>query len=120
MIRTTDPSAQEMFNSGSGGANNPEQLGNTQANSATMNSRSGHRSPRSHSTVHMNAYVEIIEQPAPKALRFRYPCEGRSAGSIPGENSTPDNKTFPAIRVVNYTGPAVVVVSCVTKDQPYR
>lgn len=43
--------------------------------------------------------VEILEQPASKALRFRYECEGRSAGSIPGVNSTPENKTFPSIRV---------------------
>lgn len=64
--------------------------------------------------------VEIIEQPAPKALRFRYECEGRSAGSIPGIRSTPDNKTFPTIQIKNYTGRAVVVVSCVTKDAPYK
>ncbi|XP_043215020.1 transcription factor p65-like isoform X2 [Amphibalanus amphitrite] len=66
------------------------------------------------------AEVEITEQPASKALRFRYECEGRSAGSIPGANSTADNKTFPSVRVVGYQGPAVVVVSCVTKDPPYR
>ncbi|XP_076173751.1 dorsal isoform X4 [Ptiloglossa arizonensis] len=65
-------------------------------------------------------YVEIIEQPASKALRFRYECEGRSAGSIPGVNSTPENKTFPSIKIVGYKGRAVVVVSCVTKDQPHR
>lgn len=47
----------------------------------------------------MSPYVEILEQPASKALRFRYECEGRSAGSIPGVNSTPENKTFPSIRV---------------------
>ena len=64
--------------------------------------------------------MEITEQPASKALRFRYECEGRSAGSIPGANSTADNKTFPGVRVVGYQGPAVVVVSCVTKDPPYR
>lgn len=45
------------------------------------------------------AYVKIIEQPASKALRFRYECEGRSAGSIPGVNSTPENKTYPGIQV---------------------
>lgn len=45
------------------------------------------------------AYVKIIEQPASKALRFRYECEGRSAGSIPGVNSNPENKTFPGIQV---------------------
>ncbi|KAF6207519.1 hypothetical protein GE061_015965 [Apolygus lucorum] len=66
------------------------------------------------------AYVKILEQPASKALRFRYECEGRSAGSIPGVNSTPENKTFPTIQIVGYKGKAVVVVSCVTKDPPYR
>lgn len=45
-------------------------------------------------------YIQIIEQPASKALRFRYECEGRSAGSIPGVNSTVDNKTFPTIQVM--------------------
>ena len=44
-------------------------------------------------------YVEIVEQPASKGLRFRYECEGRSAGSIPGTHSTCDNKTFPTIKV---------------------
>ncbi|XP_047487550.1 transcription factor p65-like isoform X1 [Penaeus chinensis] len=66
------------------------------------------------------AYVRIIEQPQAKALRFRYICEGRSAGSIPGVRSTTENKTYPAIQVVGYKGPAVVVVSCVTVDPPYR
>ncbi|XP_066594292.1 embryonic polarity protein dorsal-like isoform X2 [Prorops nasuta] len=65
-------------------------------------------------------YVEIVEQPAGKALRFRYECEGRSAGSIPGVNSTPENRTYPSIKVVGYKGRAVAVVSCVTKDPPYR
>nr|CAD7261385.1 unnamed protein product [Timema shepardi] len=46
-----------------------------------------------------SAHVKILEQPASKALRFRYECEGRSAGSIPGVNSTPENKTFPSIQV---------------------
>ncbi|VVC36026.1 Hypothetical protein CINCED_3A013431 [Cinara cedri] len=65
-------------------------------------------------------YIKIIEQPASKALRFRYECEGRSAGSIPGVNSTPENKTYPTIQIVGYKGRAVVVVSCVTKDSPFR
>ncbi|XP_011705544.1 PREDICTED: embryonic polarity protein dorsal-like, partial [Wasmannia auropunctata] len=63
-------------------------------------------------------HVEILEQPA-KALRFRYECEG-SAGSIFGVNSTSENKTFPSIRIVGYQGRAKVVVSCVTKNAPYR
>lgn len=65
-------------------------------------------------------YVRIVEQPAGKSLRFRYECEGRSAGSIPGVSSTPERKTYPTIEVVGYTGRFVVLVSCVTRDKPYR
>lgn len=74
------------------------------------------------STSHIRntAFVRITEQPAPKALRFRYECEGRSAGSIPGASSTPKNRTFPSIEVIGYSGKAIVVVSCVTKDKPYK
>lgn len=32
-------------------------------------------------------------------MRYRYKCEGRSAGSILGERSTDDNKTYPTIQV---------------------
>lgn len=64
--------------------------------------------------------VVILEQPATKKFRFRYKCEGRSAGSIPGANSTSEIKTYPTIQVQNYNGDAIVVVSCVTKDQPYK
>ncbi|XP_075974644.1 transcription factor p65-like isoform X2 [Anticarsia gemmatalis] len=65
-------------------------------------------------------YVRIIEQPASKALRFRYECEGRSAGSIPGVSSTSENKTYPTIKIYGYTGQVVIVVSCVTKEEPHR
>ena len=44
-------------------------------------------------------WVEITEQPRQRGLRFRYQCEGRSAGSIPGESSTNERKTFPTIKV---------------------
>lgn len=72
------------------------------------------------SAIPQKPYVVITEQPQSKALRFRYECEGRSAGSIPGVNSTLDSKTFPSIAVHGYKGRAIVVVSCVTKDMPYR
>uniref|UniRef100_A0A1A9WBI8 RHD domain-containing protein n=1 Tax=Glossina brevipalpis TaxID=37001 RepID=A0A1A9WBI8_9MUSC len=65
-------------------------------------------------------YIRIVEQPANKALRFRYECEGRSAGSIPGASSTTENKTFPTIEIAEYRGEVTIVVSCVTKDPPYR
>uniref|UniRef100_A0A8C3MPH9 Uncharacterized protein n=1 Tax=Geospiza parvula TaxID=87175 RepID=A0A8C3MPH9_GEOPR len=65
-------------------------------------------------------FVEILEQPKQRGMRFRYKCEGRSAGSIPGEHSTESTKTHPTIRVNNYRGPGRVRVSLVTKDPPHR
>nr|AMT84567.1 NF-kappaB p65 protein [Urechis unicinctus] len=66
-------------------------------------------------------YVRIVEQPKARGQRFRYKCEGRSAGSIPGEKSINDQRTFPTIEICNYNGPSsIVVVSCVTKDDKPR
>ncbi|XP_046718196.1 transcription factor RelB isoform X2 [Silurus meridionalis] len=65
----------------------------------------------------------VVEQPKERGMRFRYECEGRSAGSILGASSTEVNKTLPAIelqgpidRIKNVT----VTVSLVTKDIPHR
>ncbi|KAK6998444.1 nuclear factor-kappa B [Biomphalaria glabrata] len=69
-------------------------------------------------TAASTPYVEILEQPKSRGLRFRYECEGRSAGSVPGENSTNDHRTYPTIKIHNYNGPAIIVVSCVTKENP--
>jgi len=66
--------------------------------------------------VEQKPFVRILEQPASHKLRFRYKCEGRGAGALQGERSTPEKKTFPKIQIVGYKGPAVVVVSCVTHD----
>lgn len=49
--------------------------------------------------THTFPYVKIIEQPSGRRTRFRYECEGRFAGSIPGVNSTQSAKTFPTIQV---------------------
>lgn len=46
-------------------------------------------------------WIEILEEPKQADLRFRYKCEGRSAGSLLGEKSTSDRKSFPTIRVSN-------------------
>ncbi|XP_018607645.1 transcription factor p65 isoform X2 [Scleropages formosus] len=67
-----------------------------------------------------NPYIEIIEQPKARGMRFRYKCEGRSAGSIPGEKSNDTTKTHPAIKVHNYNGPIRVRISLVTKNAPYK
>lgn len=63
------------------------------------------------------ATLEIVEQPAELNGRFRYECE-RTAPII-GVNSSGSKKTCPSIRILNYTGAVIVIVSCVTKDM-YR
>lgn len=70
----------------------------------------------SHPAAPTQPSVVILEQPASHKLRFRYECEGRGAGALQGASSSTDRKTFPKIQIVGYTGPAVVVVSCVTHD----
>uniref|UniRef100_A0A8P4GG38 V-rel avian reticuloendotheliosis viral oncogene homolog A n=1 Tax=Dicentrarchus labrax TaxID=13489 RepID=A0A8P4GG38_DICLA len=67
-----------------------------------------------------NPFIEIIEQPKQRGMRFRYKCEGRSAGSIPGEKSNDTTKTHPAIKVHNYNGPLRVRISLVTKNPPHK
>lgn len=41
----------------------------------------------------------VVEEPKDRGMRFRYECEGRSAGSILGASSTDNNKTQPTIEV---------------------
>lgn len=89
------------------------------ASASRTANRSGSRGMGKQSTPD-GVFVDIVEQPKQRGLRFRYECEGRSAGSIPGDKSSTERKTFPTIKIVNYTGTAVVVVSCVTKDTPYE
>ncbi|KAM3911591.1 transcription factor RelB [Leptodactylus fuscus] len=64
----------------------------------------------------------ITEQPKQRGMRFRYQCEGRSAGSILGESSTEHSKTLPAIALLDCEGIHEVKVSVclVWKDHPYR
>lgn len=45
----------------------------------------------------------VVEEPKERGMRFRYECEGRSAGSILGASSTETNKTQPAVEVDFYT-----------------
>uniref|UniRef100_V9KLL7 Transcription factor RelB-like protein n=1 Tax=Callorhinchus milii TaxID=7868 RepID=V9KLL7_CALMI len=62
----------------------------------------------------------ITEQPKQRGMRFRYECEGRSAGSIPGENTNEHNKTLPTVQIQNWQGEVRIVVSLVTKDRPFK
>nr|XP_015205345.1 PREDICTED: nuclear factor NF-kappa-B p105 subunit-like isoform X1 [Lepisosteus oculatus] len=63
-------------------------------------------------------HIKIIEQPRQRGFRFRYGCEGPTHGGVQGASSEKNKKTFPAVEICNYTGPARVVVQCVTVDDP--
>ncbi|XP_034557818.1 transcription factor RelB isoform X2 [Notolabrus celidotus] len=65
----------------------------------------------------------IMEEPKERGMRFRYECEGRSAGSILGTTSTDNNKTQPAIEIqgpIDHLKRVTVTASLVTKDPPHR
>lgn len=65
----------------------------------------------------------VVEEPKERGMRFRYECEGRSAGSILGTSSTDTNKTQPAIEIqgpIDHIKKVTVTVSLVTKDLPHR
>ncbi|KAM9317896.1 proto-oncogene c-Rel [Pholidichthys leucotaenia] len=64
--------------------------------------------------------IQIFEQPKQRGMRFRYKCEGRSAGSIPGEKSSDNNRTYPSLQILNFCGKGKVRVYLVTKNEPYR
>lgn len=61
--------------------------------------------------------VRIVEQPAEKSFRFRYESEGRLNGSLFGEKNTSKKVSYPKIEISNFTGTAVIIVSCVTNDK---
>ncbi|XP_048836689.1 transcription factor RelB homolog isoform X2 [Brienomyrus brachyistius] len=79
-------------------------------------------------TDHLEKFLDIpkcliVEQPKERGMRFRYECEGRSAGSILGAGSTEANKSLPAIEIrgsLRQVKKAKVIVSLVTKDIPHR
>ncbi|XP_059186718.1 transcription factor RelB homolog [Centropristis striata] len=65
----------------------------------------------------------VVEEPMERGMRFRYECEGRSAGSILGASSTETNKSQPAIEIqgnIEHLKRVTVTVSLVTKDPPHR
>ncbi|XP_041740885.1 proto-oncogene c-Rel [Coregonus clupeaformis] len=73
-----------------------------------------------HPKIMAEPSVQIFEQPKQRGMRFRYKCEGRSAGSIPGERSSDNNRSYPTLQIMNYCGKGKVRVSLVTKNEPYR
>ncbi|XP_056423652.1 proto-oncogene c-Rel isoform X2 [Hyla sarda] len=75
-----------------------------------------------HKTLMGEPYIEIFEQPRQRGMRFRYKCEGRSAGSILGERCSENNRTYPSIQLQNmsYNSKGKVRVTLVTKNEPFR
>ncbi|XP_070608075.1 nuclear factor NF-kappa-B p100 subunit isoform X2 [Erythrolamprus reginae] len=63
-------------------------------------------------------YVTIIEQPKQRGFRFRYGCEGPSHGGLPGASSEKGHKTYPTVKISNYTGVAKIEVDLVTHTDP--
>ncbi|XP_041362807.1 nuclear factor NF-kappa-B p105 subunit-like [Gigantopelta aegis] len=60
--------------------------------------------------------IIIVEQPQQRGFRFRYECEGPSHGGLQGEKSRKNQKSYPAIRVENYSGSVRMVVTLVTDE----
>ncbi|XP_074649590.1 nuclear factor NF-kappa-B p105 subunit-like [Tubulanus polymorphus] len=58
-------------------------------------------------------HVLITEQPQSRNIRFRYKSEGLSHGGIQGVYSTRENKTYPAVEIIGYSGPARVTAELV-------
>ncbi|KAK7004971.1 nuclear factor NF-kappa-B p100 subunit [Biomphalaria glabrata] len=65
-------------------------------------------------------YVVITEQPQQRGFRFRYECEGPSHGGLQGTKSERSRKSYPSIKIENYSGAARVVVSLVTDEKVPR
>ena len=49
-----------------------------------------------------NVQVQILEQPAENKHRFRYKSEGRATGTLLGESSSDEIKTYPKLKVIGY------------------
>lgn len=66
-------------------------------------------------------YAEITEQPAFENVRFHSDSDGQKpTTSIPGANSSAEKRTYPTLAIRNFEGDAVVVVSCVSAEEPFR
>ncbi|NXD75533.1 NFKB2 factor, partial [Halcyon senegalensis] len=58
--------------------------------------------------------------PLQRGFRFRYGCEGPSHGGLPGASSEKGRKTYPTVKICNYTGMARIEVDLVTHSDPPR
>ncbi|XP_078055894.1 nuclear factor NF-kappa-B p100 subunit-like [Mustelus asterias] len=70
------------------------------------------------SLASIGPFLHITEQPKQRGFRFRYGCEGPSHGGLPGASSEKNRKTYPTVKIFNYTGNAKIVVQLVTAKDP--
>ncbi|NXL62943.1 NFKB2 factor, partial [Chordeiles acutipennis] len=61
-----------------------------------------------------------LSLPVQRGFRFRYGCEGPSHGGLPGASSEKGRKTYPTVKICNYTGMARIEVDLVTHSDPPR
>lgn len=67
----------------------------------------------------------IVRQPKKRGYRFRYRSEGETHGGIPGEpdrkgSSGGSKKFYPTIKILGHHGPAKVVVTLVSSNEPFH
>ncbi|KAL6470935.1 hypothetical protein MHYP_G00195850 [Metynnis hypsauchen] len=119
-VHTTGPRNMSALSSPRGTKTSGQRRGTAPAGQCGRSQRTGMEPLES---LLNKPQLVVVEQPKERGMRFRYECEGRSAGSILGASSTDVNKTLPAIEL---QGPlegiknVTVTVSLVTKDIPYR
>lgn len=68
--------------------------------------------------MHSKASVVIVEEPATKLERLGGESEDRT-DTLVGVKTTCEKTTYPSIKIVNYTGTACVIMSCVTEKKAY-
>ncbi|NXW39812.1 NFKB2 factor, partial [Nyctiprogne leucopyga] len=61
-----------------------------------------------------------LSLPLQRGFRFRYGCEGPSHGGLPGASSEKGRKTYPTVKICNYSGMARIEVDLVTHSDPPR
>ena len=67
----------------------------------------------------LKPHLEIVEQPANCGIRFRYLSEKRFGGTLQGEKSSNKERTYPKIKMINYSGPLIIIISAITIDSPF-
>lgn len=67
----------------------------------------------------MSVRVELLKEPVNTGYHFQY--EDQPRDRLWGKaSSAGKNNAWPGIKICGYQGRAIIQVSCVTKNEPYR